>query len=548
MTTEEKAKAYDEAFEKARKRVSTEPQDDTDAILKYIFPELCESEDERIRKVLLNLVSNDKVAGYIKFYEERGITCDDAIAYLEKQKYNRMQPVYDNQESFESALDKAWKSYNESGSRTVDSCEDDYVECAHAKGFREGYLFGLEKQEDASKAIEAVERIDKYIDEHLANAHDMKDSNPDKKYYRGWDDALGKMSGILQDIYSGEKQKEQPKEELIYRLNGLMQEYIKEGKDEAEKEHRFKCYQLFWDALKDTSYFEQKEQKPVVTHGETYHVDTLCTQQVIAGKMPQKPAEWSEEDKSFYDSIIREVIKEGMHPTPEQAKWFKLLPERFNLQPKNEWNEEDERMRNQLIYDIEYHKKEGLISAKQNKATKTLYNEIEKCYDEKIAWLKSLPLNLKKKNEDVAKLCSNEWSEEDENHLHSIYHYLRILKDNSDNDSVKKNIEEHINWLSKRYQILLESQPKQEWSKEDEEALREVKLNFELNHDNMTPTLVDFYERFFNKLKSFRSQPHCKPSKEQMEALFTVLEHEAEREGHSKALEIVNGFYDNLKN
>lgn len=65
----------------------------------------------------------------------------------------------------------------------------------------------LEKLKDASYAIEAVEKIDKYIDEHLANAHDMKDSNPDKKYYRGWDDALGEMSGILQDVYSNEKRK-----------------------------------------------------------------------------------------------------------------------------------------------------------------------------------------------------------------------------------------------------------------------------------------------------------------------------------------------------
>lgn len=59
-----------------------------------------------------------------------------------------MQPIYDNQEAFESALDKAWKSYNESGARTVDSCEDNYTECAYAKGFREGYLFGLEGQKE----------------------------------------------------------------------------------------------------------------------------------------------------------------------------------------------------------------------------------------------------------------------------------------------------------------------------------------------------------------------------------------------------------------
>ncbi len=56
-----------------------------------------------------------------------------------------------------------------------------------------------------------------------------------------------------------EKQKEN-KDELVYRLNGLMQDYIKEGKDDEEKEHRLKCYQLFWDALEDTN-FDQKEQK-----------------------------------------------------------------------------------------------------------------------------------------------------------------------------------------------------------------------------------------------------------------------------------------------
>ena len=73
-----------------------------------------------------------------------------------------------------------------------------------------------------------------------------------------------------------EKQKEQPKEELVYRLNGLMQEYIKEGKDVAEKEHRFKCYQLFWDTLEDASYFEQKEQKPAEWSEEDEKMRSLC--------------------------------------------------------------------------------------------------------------------------------------------------------------------------------------------------------------------------------------------------------------------------------
>lgn len=83
-------------------------------------------------------------------FKDFGTNLRDCLAWLEKQKekekYDRMMPVYDNLDSFESALAKAWKAYNDSGARTVDGCEDDYVECAHAKGFREGYLFGIEKQ------------------------------------------------------------------------------------------------------------------------------------------------------------------------------------------------------------------------------------------------------------------------------------------------------------------------------------------------------------------------------------------------------------------
>ena len=128
----------DNAFERARAAYGSGAYDD--ATLEFLFPQLKESEDERIRKHLIEVVE-----------------------------------LY-------------WGTTNEPG-----KAED---------------LAWLEKQKEASKATEAVERIDKYIDEHLANAHDMKDSNPDKKYYRGWDDALGKMSGILQDVYSGEKKKD----------------------------------------------------------------------------------------------------------------------------------------------------------------------------------------------------------------------------------------------------------------------------------------------------------------------------------------------------
>lgn len=73
------------------------------------------------------------------------------LAWLEKQKakedLDRMAPIYEDKESFKSALEKAWELYNNSGARTVDICEDNYVECAYAEGFREGFLFGLKRHE-----------------------------------------------------------------------------------------------------------------------------------------------------------------------------------------------------------------------------------------------------------------------------------------------------------------------------------------------------------------------------------------------------------------
>jgi hypothetical protein len=144
MNYEEK---YKEALERARKFYNELAACRTKQKVAAIFPELAESEDEVIMKALIDLVST---VG--EYYLPKLEVRNKMLAYLEKQKakekQDRMMPVYNDRDSFESALEKAWKSYNESGARTVDGCEDDYVECAHAKGFREGYLFGIEKQKE----------------------------------------------------------------------------------------------------------------------------------------------------------------------------------------------------------------------------------------------------------------------------------------------------------------------------------------------------------------------------------------------------------------
>ena len=76
MTTEEKAKAYDEALERAQKATRAGSDVATD-IVQYIFPVLAESEDERIRKEIYKYIKDTMVGGTLR---------TECLAWLEKQK------------------------------------------------------------------------------------------------------------------------------------------------------------------------------------------------------------------------------------------------------------------------------------------------------------------------------------------------------------------------------------------------------------------------------------------------------------------------------
>lgn len=78
LTIEEKAKAYDKALERARAFNNGEDVDIEagTTFCEYIFPELKEGEDERIRKELIDFVKS-RLAGFPE--------CDRFIAWLEKQ-------------------------------------------------------------------------------------------------------------------------------------------------------------------------------------------------------------------------------------------------------------------------------------------------------------------------------------------------------------------------------------------------------------------------------------------------------------------------------
>lgn len=92
MNIEEKAKAYDEALKKAKKELAvSSPDSDSARQIFRFFPQLAESEDEKIRKFLIDYFTSYKIGNVAT--KLNGYRIDDILAYLEKQKEQKPELV-----------------------------------------------------------------------------------------------------------------------------------------------------------------------------------------------------------------------------------------------------------------------------------------------------------------------------------------------------------------------------------------------------------------------------------------------------------------------
>ena len=90
LSIEEKAKAYDEAIKKAESLYKVaEPMSGCNVIIETLFPELKESEDERIRKVIYGWIYTQPS----QFFDN-GFSKEEMLAWLEKQGEQNPVPKF----------------------------------------------------------------------------------------------------------------------------------------------------------------------------------------------------------------------------------------------------------------------------------------------------------------------------------------------------------------------------------------------------------------------------------------------------------------------
>lgn len=385
MTDKEKAQAYDEALKKARRIKNGEDNwrysDLTEIIpaLEDVLPELAESEDERIRRTLVEYFGPGVQLDFV-----RGVPIQKIREWLEKQK-DLDKVIVVSPEVWDNAINDAYENGKKDNEKQKEQKPVDYdhemwKNCeANFEGGKKEVINNPEKyglQKPAERSLEDDHIIGFVYD--LLNEIEWKDN---------W--AMSKEECLrLLNNYCPQKPAEWNQDEFTENIRRLITDKLTvmtKGSDGG--------------TLSSTVFIDDKTAKDIA-NGILFYV----------GKEAQK--------------------------NPDRD-----VPE---------WSEDDEKMLNQLIYDVEYHKKDGLVSAKQNKATKVLYNGIEKCYDEKIVWLKNLPerFNLQPKQE---------WSEEDSDNLERVDNYLWMLDDyvgddcatpQGKTDKIRENIQKVLSpWL-----------------------------------------------------------------------------------------------------
>ena len=348
MTTEEKAKAYDNVA----KMLKTHFEDCTictigrDKIMGF-FPQLAESEDERTRKWLIRYIKDDIDDN--EFTAEGAKNANKAIAWLEKQK--EQQPADWSEE------DELMRKRCIADLGCLTECEPEYKE---RYGAQIKWLKSLSERFNLQPKQE-------WGEEDMLNLDNIiwLCENCEKGIETIWiPSQAAKIKHLMKSIKEGFAQKPAEWSEEDEKIRKSLVEFFGKFKP-----------QDMWN-------------------------ETISLGDVLSYLEEQKPVEWSEDDYKMIRALNNCIDElEEKHnwnyvysetdniPIGKVRHWLKSLPNRLTLQPKQEWSEEDEWIKNSLIHYCE----DEIDTLNNDKyGHEEIVSDLKDDFWEKINWLKAM--------------------------------------------------------------------------------------------------------------------------------------------------------------
>ena len=353
-TIEEKAKAYDRALEIAKAWHKLDNNDLSNDDLETLFPELKESEGEKIRKWLIEYFG--KINNEIDI-QDRG----EIISWLEKQG----TPTDINPSEFDLRLNKLLKQFETLPKEELVNCLSFYLNTVQNDGIYQRADNPADKVKPKFKVGDWVvqghnimkikcvgdthycfETVSGYVDDmlvseidsqfHLWAIQDAKDG-----------DVLFMDNGSANCIF-------------IYKSsnNGIINKYASYNNFGFEGEH----YLVLNDGYVIPATKEQRDLLSQKMKEAGYEWDA---EKKELKKIEQKPAEWSEKDEKTWKELIEEVKdqldsvpapdcrdKEDEKALKQLTKWLVWLK---SIKDRYTWKPSDEQMK-QLGWIVEQNK------------------------------------------------------------------------------------------------------------------------------------------------------------------------------------------------
>ena len=411
MTIEQKAKAYDEALERAKQIILDYDYDEHNNVFMEIFPELMESEDERIKKAL------------IRFHKSTididGIKGNEIVDWIEKQ--GEQKPTVE-MKSAEESLGIDSETYN----KIVDEC-----------------IYGEQKHDDKVEPKFEVGNI-------ITNGKIIckVDENENNKYHGwfGYNKDFSVHYSDIPDIENWHKWtiKDAKDGDVLATEDNcicIFDNTVEEGKYPFAycglSMYGFKVYDRTLPFTHDNVYPVTKEQRDLLFQKMKESRYEWDAEKKELRKIEQKPAEWKQEnveELSEFENAMMHIgysffgERGGLDPNDTssvkvQAQYLLEL-----AQKPAEWSEEDEHRVKDTIYFLE--------TAKKHYASTV---ELDACID----WLKSLkPQNRDTYNpykevvSSIAEMCDKYKSFSDDRANDFVNNVKVKCKDAKEYDSI----------------------------------------------------------------------------------------------------------------